>query len=92
MINKKSTQGLDFFKILRNVDQTSQISSDQTLPDPTQIFNATKTPDTKNKEALPDSPLLLDDIFTTDTKFKPTNSFLSSFQESFSSLKTELCE
>ena len=34
LINKKTTQGLDSFKILKNVDQTSQASPDQTLPDP----------------------------------------------------------
>ena len=34
LINKKTTQGLDSFKILKNIDQTSQASPDQTLPDP----------------------------------------------------------
>ena len=76
---------------MKNVDQLSQISSDQTLPDPPQILNATKTPDTKNKETLPDSPLLLNDILP-DMKTKQTNSFSSSFQKSLSLLKAELCE
>ena len=62
LINKKSTQGLDSFKVLRNVDQTSQTSSDKTLLDPPQIMNATKTPDTEDKETLPNSPLLLNNI------------------------------
>ena len=44
LINKKNTEGLDSFKILRNVDQTSQTSTDQSLPDPPKIMNATKTP------------------------------------------------
>ena len=43
------TQGLDSFKILKNVDETSQASSDQTLPDLPQIMNVTKTPDTEDK-------------------------------------------
>ena len=55
VINKKTTQGLDSFKILKNVDQTSQTSSDETLPDPPQIMNATKTPDSENKETLPNT-------------------------------------
>ena len=59
LISRKSTQGLDSFKILRNVDQTSQTSSDQTLPDPPQIMNATKATDTEDKETLSNSPLLL---------------------------------
>ena len=92
LINKKNTQGLDSFKILRNVDQTSQTSTDQTLPDPPQIMNATKTPDTEDKETLPNSPILLNDILTPDTKIKQTTSFSNSFQESFSLLKAELCE
>ena len=78
-INKKTTQGLDSFKKLKNVDQTSQTSSDQTLPDPPQIMNATKTPDTEDKETLPDSPLLLKDIPTPDTKIKQTTSFFKFF-------------
>lgn len=45
MRNKKTTQGFDSFEILKNVDQTSQTSSDQTLPDPPQKITATKTPD-----------------------------------------------
>ena len=36
LINKKTTQDLDSFKILRNVDQTSQTTFNQTLPDPSQ--------------------------------------------------------
>ena len=60
LINKKTIQGLDSFKILKNVDQTSQTWSDQTLRDPPQIMNATKTPDTK--ETLLDSPLLLNGL------------------------------
>ena len=92
MINKESTQCLDSFKILKNVDQTSQASSDKTLPDPPQIMNTTKTPDTKDKETLPDSPLLLNNILTPDTKVKQTTSFSNSFKESFSLLKAELCE
>ena len=43
------TQGLDSFKILKNVDETSQASSDQTLPDLPQIMNVTKTPDIEDK-------------------------------------------
>ena len=92
LINKKTTQGLDSFKILKNVDQTSQTSSDQTLPDPTQILNATKTPNTKDKETVPNSTLILNDILTPDTKIKETTSFSNSFQELFSPLKSELCE
>ena len=92
MTNKKTTQGLDSFKILKNVDQTSQTSSDQTLPDPPQIMNATKTPDAEDKETLPNSPLMLKDIVTPDTKIKQTTSFSNSFQQSFFSLKSELHE
>ena len=91
MINNKTTQGLDSFKILKNVDQISQIS-DQTLPHPPQIMNPTKTPETEDKETLHDYPLLLNDILTSDTKIKQTTSFSNYFQGSFSSLKTELCE
>ena len=54
MRNKKTTQGFDSFEILKNVDQTSQTSSDQTLPDPLQIMNTTKTPDTEDKETFTD--------------------------------------
>ena len=50
--------------------QTSQTSTDQTLPDPPQIMNATKTPDTEDKETLPNSPILLNDILSPDTKIK----------------------
>ena len=50
LINKKTTKGLDSFKILNNVDQTSQTSYDQTLSDPLEIMNATKTLDTEDKE------------------------------------------
>ena len=92
LINKKTTQGLDSFKIFRNVDQTSQTPSDQTLPDPPQIMNATKIPDTEDIETLPNSPPLLNDILTPDMKIKQTTSFSNSFQESFYSLKAELCE
>ena len=92
LIIKKTTQGLDSFKILKNVDQTSQASPEQTLPDPPQIVNATKTPDTKGKDTSPDSPLLLNNILTPDTKIKQTTSFSNSFQESFSSLKAESFE
>ena len=46
LINKKTTQGLDSFMILKNINQISQPSSDQTLPHPTQIMNATKSPNT----------------------------------------------
>ena len=92
LIYKNTTQGLDSFKILKNVDQTSQASPDQTLPDPPQIVNATKTPDTKGKDTSPDSPLLLNNILTPDTKIKQTTSFSNSFQESFFSLKAELFE
>ena len=35
LINKKTTQDLDSLKIWKNVNQISQTSSDQTLPDPT---------------------------------------------------------
>ena len=77
---------------MKNVDQTSQASPDQTLPDPPQIMNATKTPDTRGKDTSPYSPLLLNNILTPDTKIKQTTSFSNSFQESFSSLKAELCE
>ena len=92
LINKKTTQGLDSFKIFRNVDQTSQTPSDQTLPDPPQIMNATKIADTEDIETLPNSPPLLNDILTPDMKIKQTTSFSNSFQESFYSLKAELCE
>ena len=92
MIINKTTQGLDSFKILKNVDQTSQTSPDQTLANPPQIVNATKTPNTVDKETLLNSPLILSNILTPDTKIKQTTSFSNSFQESFSSLKSELCE
>ena len=46
LINKKTTQGLDSFIILKNINQISQPSFDQTLPHPTQIMNATKSPNT----------------------------------------------
>ena len=59
-------QGLDCFKILRNVDQTSQTSTYQTLPDLPQIMNDTKTLDSEDKETSPNSPLLLNDILTPD--------------------------
>ena len=65
------------------------MSTDQTLPDPTQIMNATKTPDTEN---VPNSPLILNDILIPDTKIKQATSFSNYFQESFSSLKSELYE
>ena len=55
-------------------------------------MNATKTSYTKDKETLPNSSLLLNGILTPDRKIKQTTSFSSSFQESFSSLKAELCE
>ena len=77
---------------MKNIDQTSKASPDQTLPDPPQIMNATKTPDTKGKDTSPDSPLLLNNILTPDTKIKQTTSLSNSFQESFSSLKAGLCE
>ena len=77
---------------MKNVDQTSQASPDQTLADPPQIVNPTKTPDTKGKDTSPDSPLLLNNILTPDTKTKQTTSFSNSFQESFFSLKAELFE
>ena len=92
LINKRTTQGLDSFKISKNANQISQTSSDQTIPDPTQIMNATKTPDTEDIETAPNSPLILNDILTPDTKIKQTTSFSNSYQESFSSLKSELCE
>ena len=92
LINKKTTQGLDSFKISKNVNQISQTSSDQTIPDATQIMNATKTPDTEDIETAPNSPLILNDILTPDTKIKQTTSFSNSYPESFSSLKSELCE
>ena len=92
LIIKKTTQGLDSFKILKNTNQTSQISPDQTLPNPPQIVNATKTLDTEDKETLPNSPLILNDILTPDTKIKQRTSFSNSFQELFSSLRSELCE
>ena len=92
LINKKTTQGLDSFKMSKNVNQISQTSSDQTIPDPIQIMNATKTPDTEDIETAPNSPLILNDILTPDTKIKQTTSFSDSFQESFSLLKSELCE
>ena len=84
LINKKTTQGLGSFKILRNLDQTSQKSTDQTLPDLLQIMNATKTPNTENKETLPNSPLLLNDVLIPDLKIIQTTSFSNSFLESFS--------
>ena len=90
LINKKTTQGLHSFKKFKNADQTSQTSSDQTLPDSPQIMNTTKTSDTKDKEAMLNSPLILNDIFTPDMKIKQTTTFSNSLQESFSSLKSEL--
>ena len=69
LINKKPPKVL----ILLNywgMFQTSQTSTDQTLPDPPQIMNATKTPDTEDKETLPNSPILLNDILSPDTKIK----------------------
>ena len=66
LINTPPPQGLDCFKILRNVDQTSQTSTYQTLPDLPQIMNATKTLDSEDKETSPNSPLLLNDILTPD--------------------------
>ena len=92
MINKKATQGLDSFNILKNFDQTSQKLLDQTLPDPPQIMNPTKTPDTEDNETVRNSPRISNDILTPDTKIKQTTSFSNSFQESFSSLKSKLCE
>ena len=74
------------------MDQTSQPSTDQTLPDPPQIMNATKTLNTEDKETLPNLPLLLNNILTPDTKIKQTTSSSNSFQESFSLLEAELCE
>ena len=62
LINKKTTQGLDYFKISKNVNQITQTSSDQTMPDPTQTMNATKTPDTEDIKTAPSSPLILSDI------------------------------
>ena len=92
LINKKTTQGLDSCKILKYVDQISQTSSDHTIPYRTQIMNATKTPDTGDKETEPHWPLILNDILSPDTKIKQATLFSNSFQESFSSLKYELCE
>ena len=51
----------------------------QTLPDPPQIMNVTKTPNTKGKDTSPDSPLLWNNILTPDTKTKQTTSFSNSF-------------
>ena len=45
LINMKITEGLDSFTILKNVNQTSQTSFDQTLPDPPQKITAIKTSD-----------------------------------------------
>ena len=92
LLNKKTTRGLDSLKILRNVDQASQTSTDQTLPDPPQIISANETLDVEDKETSPNSPLLLNHILTPDTKIKQTTSFSNSFHKSFSSLKAELCE
>ena len=75
---------------MKNVDQTSQ-TSDQTLPDPPQILNATKTSNDKDKETLHDSSVLLNDILTLDAKMKQTTSFLSSFQKSLYLFNAELC-
>ena len=72
---------------MKHVGQTSP---DQTLLDPPQILNATKTPDIKDKETLPDAPLLLNEVLTPDTKNKRATSSSSFFQESFSLLKAEL--
>ena len=41
----KTTEGLDSFTILKNVNQTSQTSFDQTLPDLPQKITAIKTSD-----------------------------------------------
>ena len=88
----KKTQGLDSFKTLWNVNQTSQTSTDKTLPDPPQIMNATKTPDTEDEGTLPNSSILLNNILTPGTETKQATPFSNSFQESFSLLKAELCE
>ena len=45
LINMKITEGLDSFTILKNVNQTSQTSFDQTLPDLPQKITAIKTSD-----------------------------------------------
>ena len=55
-------------------------------------MNATKTPDTEDIETAPNSLLILNDILTPGTKIKQTTSFSKSYQEPFSSLKSELCE
>ena len=55
-------------------------------------MNATKTPDAEDIETAPNSPLILNNILTPDTKIKQTTSFSNSYQESFSLLKSELCE
>ena len=75
-----------------NVDQTSQTSTDKTLPDPPQIMNATKTPNTEDEGTLPNSSILLNNILTPGTETKQATPFSNSFQESFSLLKAELCE
>ena len=73
---------------MTNVDQTSETSTDKTLPDPPQIMNATKTPE--EEETLPNSSILLNNILTPGTETKQRNSFSNSFQGSFSLLKAEL--
>ena len=75
---------------MTNVDQTSETSTDKTLPDPPQIMNATKTPDTEDERTLPNSSILLNNILTPGTETKQRNSFSNSFQGSFSLLKAEL--
>ena len=74
------------------IENVVRESSDQTIPHPTQVMNATKIPYTEDIETAPNSPLILNDILTPDTKIKQTTSFSNSYQESFSSLKSELCE
>ena len=66
---------------MTNVDQTSETSTDKTLPDPPQIMNATKTPDTEDERTLPNSSILLNNILTPGTETKQRNSFSNSFQE-----------
>ena len=74
------------------IENVVRESSDQTIPHPTQVMNATKIPDTEDIETAPNSLLILNDILTPDTKIKQTTSFSNSYQGSVSSLKAELCE
>ena len=74
LVNKKTTQGLDSFKISKNVNQIPQTSSDQTIPDPKQMMNATKTPDTEDIETASNNITLIEgkNVITDEYKISQT--------------------